>query len=99
MADLKKEIPSLQAVAFHLFTRCKDERVAFDECMDSAAKSSQCAEQEKALAACAKSLINDALSKAAHEFKEYAHCLDLTNGRYPYCRPEKTKFEEAFPLE
>lgn len=40
----------------------------------------------------------DATAKASKEFKEYAHCLDLTAGKYAYCRPEKAKFETAFPL-
>jgi hypothetical protein len=40
----------------------------------------------------------DATAKASKEFKEYSHCLDLTAGKYAYCRPEKAKFEEAFPL-
>ncbi|KAI8466499.1 MAG: hypothetical protein J3K34DRAFT_433601 [Monoraphidium minutum] len=96
MADLKTT--DLQAIAFHLFTRCKTERAAFDECMDTENKSSKCSEQYKALNACASSLLGDAKSKAAHEFKEYSHCLDLTGGRYNYCRPEKAKFEEAFPF-
>jgi hypothetical protein len=46
----------LQALAYHLFTRCKDERAAFDECMDSESKSSKCAEQYKALNSCANAL-------------------------------------------
>jgi hypothetical protein len=57
MADSAEfKIPELQAVAYHMFTRCKEERVAFDDCMDQASKSSQCAEQQKALSACAKNL-------------------------------------------
>lgn len=54
MADLKTH--DLQALAFHMFTQCKAERAAFDECMDSADKSSKCAEQYKALSACATTL-------------------------------------------
>ena len=46
----------LQALAFHMFTRCKAERAAFDECLESADKSSKCAEQYKALTACATTL-------------------------------------------
>jgi hypothetical protein len=46
----------LQALAFHLFTRCKAERAAFDECMESADKSSKCTEQYKTLTACATTL-------------------------------------------
>jgi len=99
MAASDFKIPELQAIAYHMFTKCKDERVAFDDCMDQASKSSQCAEQQKALSSCAKNLISEAVGQAAHQFKEYAHCLDLTNGRYPYCRPEKAKFDEAYPLE
>lgn len=48
--------PAAQALAFHMFTRCKAERAAFDECMDSADKSSKCSEQYQTLSACAKAL-------------------------------------------
>lgn len=54
MAELKTH--DLQALAFHMFTRCQAERAAFDECMDSADKSSKCAEQYKALSGCATTL-------------------------------------------
>lgn len=54
MADLKTN--DLQAIAFHLFTRCKEQRSAFDECMESADKSSKCKEQYKALSDCAATL-------------------------------------------
>lgn len=54
MADLKTH--DLQALAFHMFTRCKEQRAAFDECMDSADKSSKCSEQYKALTSCTASL-------------------------------------------
>lgn len=46
----------LQAVAFHMFTRCQEQRKDFDECMDSADKSSKCQDQFKALTACAQTL-------------------------------------------
>lgn len=52
MAEIKTN--DLQAIAFHLFTRCKSERAAFDECMDTESKSSKCSEQYKALNDCAK---------------------------------------------
>lgn len=54
MADLKTH--DLQALAFHMFTQCKAERAAFDECMDGADKSAACAEQYKALSSCATAL-------------------------------------------
>ena len=54
MADMKAN--DLQALAFHLFTRCKDQRAAFDECMESSDKSSKCQEQFKSLTECAQTL-------------------------------------------
>lgn len=46
----------LQALAYHMFTRCSTERTTFDACMDKAAKSSECKEEYTALASCAKNL-------------------------------------------
>lgn len=54
MADIKTN--DLQALAFHMFTRCKEERAVFDACMDGADNSSKCSEQYKALTSCAKTL-------------------------------------------
>lgn len=49
-------LPDLQAVAYHMFTRCSEQRVAFDECMASKTKNSECNEQYKAMMDCAKTL-------------------------------------------
>lgn len=56
MSEALPSTPDLQAVAFHLFSRCADQRVAFDECMDKAAKSKECEAEFKDLTACAKGL-------------------------------------------
>lgn len=91
---------SLQAVAFHMFTKCADQSEAFQSCYSSSDKpGSKCAEEYKALTACATAVIEDASAKAHDELHHYTHCLDLTGGRYSYCRPERAAFEAAFPLE
>jgi hypothetical protein len=54
MAELKTN--DLQALAFHMFTRCKSQRAAFDECMETADKNSKCQEQYSALLSCAQGL-------------------------------------------
>jgi len=47
-------ISACQAVAFHLFTKCRDQSDAFQSCYTSSDKpSSKCAEEYKALTACA----------------------------------------------
>ena len=60
MADLAKDgLPKayeLQALAYHLFTACKEERSTFDSCMDKADKGSQCKAEYTALATCTKGL-------------------------------------------
>jgi hypothetical protein len=54
MADIKTN--DLQALAFHMFTRCKAARAEFDACMETADKNSKCAEQYGALLKCAQGL-------------------------------------------
>jgi hypothetical protein len=56
MSEALPSTPDLQAVAFHLFSRCSDQRTAFDECMDKASKSKECESEFKDLTACAKGL-------------------------------------------
>lgn len=91
---------SLQAVAFHMFTKCGDQSETFQQCYQNSSKpASQCAEEYKALRECAANLVQEASTKAHHEFHHYTQCLDLTGGRYSYCRPEREAFEQAFPLE
>lgn len=96
------ELPhhQLQAIAFHMYSRCSAETDAFQECMKTATKpSQQCTEQYQALSACTKSLVSEAVAKAKEEWHHYTHCLELVGGKYSYCRPEKAKFDEVFPLE
>lgn len=53
------ELPvhQMQAIAFHMMSKCADETEAFQECVKTATKpSQQCTEQYKALSACAKAL-------------------------------------------
>ena len=60
MAELSKDgLPKaheLQALAYHLFTACKEQRSAFDGCMNKANKGSECKAEYTALAACTKGL-------------------------------------------
>lgn len=47
----------VQAVAFHMYAKCKEQTAAFEACVASADKpSAACAEEFKAVAACAKDL-------------------------------------------
>jgi len=55
MADVPA-VNDLQAVAYHMFTQCKDNRTAFSECMAGASKPGECEEQYKAMMGCAKDL-------------------------------------------
>eukprot|EP00879_Flechtneria_rotunda_P001043 GHRR01001180.1.p1 GENE.GHRR01001180.1~~GHRR01001180.1.p1 ORF type:complete len:102 (+),score=22.90 GHRR01001180.1:75-380(+) len=90
----------LQAIAFHMYTKCQDQTKAFEACYSSADKpASQCEEEYAAVTACAKNLVSEAKAAAHQEFHHYTHCLDMMNGKYVYCRPEKAALEEAFPLE
>lgn len=53
------ELPThqMQAIAFHLYTKCSEQTDAFQECIKSANKpSQQCAAEYKALSSCAKEL-------------------------------------------
>lgn len=48
---------AVQAVAFHMFTKCKDESETFQMCYASSSKpAGQCAEEYKALSTCAGAL-------------------------------------------
>eukprot|EP00878_Enallax_costatus_P001677 GHUV01001831.1.p1 GENE.GHUV01001831.1~~GHUV01001831.1.p1 ORF type:complete len:102 (+),score=12.90 GHUV01001831.1:185-490(+) len=90
----------LQAVAFHMFSKCGEQTQAFEQCYSSSAKpTSECAEEYKATVACAQNLIAEASEAAKEEFHHYTHCLELIGGKYAYCRPEKAAFEAKFPLE
>lgn len=100
-ATLQPELPThqLQAIAFHMYSKCGEQTEAFQECMKNSTKPTVCVAEYKALSACAKELVNDAVAKAKEEWHHYTHCLELVGGKYSYCRPEKAKFDEAFPLE
>jgi hypothetical protein len=88
----------LYAVAFHMYEKCKDDTVAFEQCYANSSKpTSECANEYNAVVTCAKDLISEAAEKAKEEWHHYTHCLDLMNGKYNYCRPEQAKFREAFP--
>lgn len=53
------ELPThqLQAIAFHLYSKCNEQTDAFQECIKSATKpSQQCQAEYKALSSCAKEL-------------------------------------------
>jgi hypothetical protein len=59
MSASQTELPhnQLQAIAFHLYSKCSDQTEAFQECVKTSAKPSQeCTEQYKAISACAKEL-------------------------------------------
>lgn len=89
----------LQAVAFHMYSKCAEQTAAFEQCYTTSDKpSTKCAEEYKATAECAKALVAEA-SKAHDEWHHYTKCLDMMGGKYVYCRPEKAAFEQAFPLE
>lgn len=90
----------VQAVAFHMYFRCKEETTAFEACAAASSKpASECAAEYKAVAACAKGLVDDAVAKAKEEWHHYTHCLDMMSGKYNYCKPERAAFVEVFPLE
>jgi hypothetical protein len=53
------ELPThqLQAIAFHLYSKCSEQTDAFQECIKSATKpSQQCKAEYQALSSCAKEL-------------------------------------------
>ncbi|KAF8059152.1 NADH dehydrogenase [ubiquinone] 1 alpha subcomplex subunit 8-B [Scenedesmus sp. PABB004] len=89
----------LQAVAFHMLSKCAEQTAAFEECYANNASASKCAEEFKAVAACAKDLVAEAAAAAKEEWHHYTACLDMMGGKYSYCRPEKAAFDTAFPLE
>ncbi len=48
-------LQELQAVSYHLFTKCAEKRAAFDECFQSAGKGG-CTSEYTALMSCTKDL-------------------------------------------
>lgn len=57
MATADLPTHQLQAVAFHLMSRCAEQTEAFNDCVKNSPKpSSACVEEYKALSACSKAL-------------------------------------------
>jgi hypothetical protein len=57
-ATLQPELPThqLQAIAFHMYSKCGEQTEAFQECMKNSTKPTVCVAEYKALSACAKEL-------------------------------------------
>ena len=77
--------------------KCFDENLDWMKCRQAKGEGpSACAGEGEAVHRCVYGLYKDIASKAATQFKDYAHCLNWYDLDTPSCKKEQQTFERAY---